>query len=165
MLDTLKQPQTEPMDTTQKPSVTFDSEAHAILATVIVSATSEPNRLHFNAPAVTVPGSGSDGIAATWDILWTLVAGAGLTSVEFTGDGILIPAEGSSLPSGVLNQGANGTIGTSPVSARPDQWMVTIKHKTTFANAFNYTISAQGSNGAQDVHDPTIALVKDPIDG
>ena len=164
MLETLKQPQTELMDTTQKPSVTFDSKAHKILVTVIVSATSESNRLHFDAPFVTVPGSGSDGIAATWDILWTLVAGDGLTSVEFTGDGILIPAEGSFVPSGVLNQ-VNGRIDTLRVSARPDQWMVTLKHKTTFANAVNYTISAQGSNGAQDVHDPTIALVKDPIDG
>jgi hypothetical protein len=160
MLATLERPTTQQLDTTLAPSVIYDSVNHKIHATVIVSQSS-PNNLKFDAPIIGIPGSGSPELTATWDVIWTVVPGSGLDSVNFYGQGILIPADGSDLPAGVIKP-----IPTAPVPDRPDQWTATITHHVGDVNSFGYTMFVQGNGGGKtisDFHDPTIVVTLDPM--
>jgi hypothetical protein len=164
---TLEQPTTAKVNTTLVPSITYDLLSvpnKSIHVTVIVSLSSDdPNHpLHFDAPIFGVPGSGLTGVSSTWDVIWTVAPGSGLDSVFFT-DGILFPADHPEVPDAV-----DLPIHTEAIPCHADQFKATITHHVEEVNSFNYRMFVQGNSGGTltpDSHDPTIAVVSDPIGG
>ena len=150
------------------PMVIFDQENMTIKAIVVVSlATQNGSPLKIQAPLIAVPGPSPLESASSWKVIWTLVPGSGLQSAQFfPGVGIRIPSmTNPDLPNLV-------TISASArVADRPAQWQATISNGVITANSFNYDMVVTGtptniqlSAVTVTVHDPTIAVTKDPLD-
>jgi len=154
------------LETTLEPSVTYDAKNQQIHATVIVSLPQGAGDLVYQTPLIGVPGPGDLGNA--WTVFWKVLPGEGLTSVTFeAGDGIVVPASGTSLPPNV--HASDSQMGSSL-----DEWQITIANTVTGTNSFNYDITCVGipSGPSAEVglkrfttttHDPTIVVTKDPI--
>ena len=149
------------------PVVIFDQDAKTIKATVVISLANQKGLpLRFQAPLIAVPGPLPPEGSSSWTVIWTLVPGSGLQSVVFDPDGgIAIPSSTNPfLPSNVRISGS-GMVG-----GQPAQWQVTVENWVTGANSFNYdldVIATPIDSGLAafrvTVHDPTIAVTKDPI--
>jgi hypothetical protein len=170
MQATMKQTTTDEV-AAPEPTVTYDRETLTINATVV--AFNGPNGLSIHPPVIAVPGSGST-TPVTWTLVWTVVPDPNtLTSVHFEDPGIIIPSATSSLPSAV------SVSGLAAVEGNPStQWHVEITNGCTDANAFSYDVAiGADANGLElsfrtaeqapedRTIDPTIAVVKEPIDG
>jgi hypothetical protein len=163
MTTMLEQLTTAQVATTLVPSVTYNllSEPKSINVTVIVSRSSDSDHpLHFTAPVIGVPGSGSPDIAVTWNVIWTLLPGSGLDSVKFIDPGLQTPALDSVLPEGV------NPISPLQVEGHHDMMQALINHTALSVRSFNYRMFVQGQQGANimpDTRDPTIVVTLDPM--
>jgi hypothetical protein len=143
------------------PTATYDAVNKQISATVIVSYPSlESENATFDTPMIAIPSSVGEEV---WTVTWTLVCGANVQLATFK------PEKGIDTPE-------NPPIGIADLQSRPvpeqaDQWQVSLgNHVEDAANAFKYYINADVKKAGESSskpfhHDPTIAVVTDPIDG
>jgi hypothetical protein len=159
----LEQPATQQVDTPTPtppptPSVTYDSGTSTINATVIVSLGDEQGTFHHHVPAISVPGP----TGGTWTVIWTLEPSGPELSVTFGAGGILIPRLGTSLPDGV---------GIVLFGSAPGQCQFI--NNVTDVNVLHYDLdlNVNDSEGhslkrsTNIIFDPTISVVKEPMDG
>jgi len=139
-----------------------ENSSLTIQANVIVyPPTSAGGQPIIQAPMIAIPGP------ENCVVVWTLVDGSDsipFTRLEFSNDeqkGIGIPsANHPRMPDGV------GISSSSVVDAAPNQWTVTVDNSVTAANTFHYTIFIVydlGNGPLKTSHDPTIAVVPDPM--
>ena len=107
---------------------------------------------------ITLGGTGTIANGATWLVVWTLIAGAGVDSVAFNeSHGICIQTVDKVIP---MSQGL-----VDPSS--PTQWKTLILNNVTETVLVKYSIIGTASVGSDrhDVifHDPTIVVTQDPI--
>ena len=112
------------------------------------SSTSTPNGIDFIAPPVAVKNG-------TWNLIWDLVLDSSLSSAQFSSI-----AFSELIPEGVQ-------VTTGPAVASTTQLTATIKNTVKSVNGFSYTIGVAPTGDVTDavVHDPSIAVVQDPIVG
>ena len=153
MIATMERTTADPVTATD-PTVTYDLLTQQITVTVIVSW---KDKLIVAAPPLSVPGSGTAGGSATWTVLWNLVPDITLKSACFSSKGIEIPTH---IPLGV-------SIRMWEPKLAPEEWQVTIENGVENAGIFSYSLYVTGTLlGGTSVsikHDPTIAVVPDPI--
>ena len=147
------------------PDVTWDQVNNVIYAVVIVlPPTITDGPLVVHAPLIAIPGPLPTEPFSQWTVIWTLVPGEGLNTPQFVDlTGITFPSN-PSLPDRVTIIDKGGK-----VDDRRDQWRAVIQHNVTGANSFNYDIvidpdSADLHASRVTRHDPTIAVIKDPLD-
>ncbi|HEV7505633.1 MAG TPA: hypothetical protein VGS07_12025 [Thermoanaerobaculia bacterium] len=141
----------------QLPAVTFDQENSVINATVIVSPGVLPSTYRHHVSAISaagLPGS-------SWTVNWTLETTCGLVATFKEGGGILIPMP---TPGGVDNLVINHDF-------PPNQRQLTFTNNVLDVNVIRYDfdlIDGEGTKltkAADIIIDPSIAVVRDPIDG
>jgi hypothetical protein len=113
----------------------------------VFASTNTPNGLDFIAPPCAVANG-------TWNLVWDLVLDSSLSSAQFSSLDF-----SPSLPDGV-------EVAIAP-SVSAAQCTATIVNTVTSVNRFNYTIGVAPIENVMDavVHDPSIAVVQDPIVG
>jgi hypothetical protein len=165
MLATIDRP-TE-TKTSSLPGLTFDEENRVINATVTISPGDELGKYHHHVPAMSAAGL----TGSLWTVIWTLEPSAGL-SATFKDPGIVIPKPGTSVPEGVKNRNSMGIFHSGSPETPPAQWQFTFTNEVTDVNVIRYDIDldVQDSGGNPLaphglVIDPTIAVVREPIDG
>lgn len=159
MLANVDQPATR-QETDVIPSVSYDLDQKEIQVKLVCLRTPDNMRFKIQAPMVAVPGRD------VWTMIWTLVYDTGVTAT-FIGGRINAPWPlGAHLPDGVVIQ-------DSKQGPAADQWQCRISYNSPSEDvktaAFHYDIKARFElKGWHDLgcdHDPTIVVVKDPIDG
>jgi hypothetical protein len=159
MLANVDQPATR-QETDLIPSVSYDLDQKEIQVKLICLRT--PDNMHFKiqAPMIAVPGRD------VWTMIWTLVYDTGVTAT-FNEGWIIAPWPlGAHLPDGVVIQDYQQ-------GSAEDQWQCRISYNSPSEDqktaAFHYDIKARfefkGRSYLVCDHDPTIVVVKDPIDG
>lgn len=154
MLDLMEQrpgASADPEPTTPLPTATYDAANKHIWATVIVSRVE--GKTICQAPVLAIPISKDE--SELWTVTWTLVPGENATSATFNPEGIKLM---NGMPDGVMiwQSGA--------VQDQPSQWRASLRNLVTGATSFKYNIDAV-CDTQPFTHDPTIAVVTDPIDG
>lgn len=159
MLATIDQP--AETKTSSLPRVTFNEETRVIHATVTISPGDEPGKYHHHVSPLSAVGRAGE----SWTVIWTLEPSAGL-SATFGDQGIVIPKPGTWVPPGVKHAQSMG------IETQPTQWQFTFTNEVTDVNVIRYDIDLyvfKDSKGPLAPHDliidPTIAVVKDPVDG
>lgn len=159
MLDTL-----EPT-TIDQLGVLYAASGGSIQATLTVSFSSDTG-ISVQSSDITLGGTGVIPNNATWLVVWTIEPGSGVDSVYFNEtDGISIqvqPGDGVT----ILSQ----SLVSDPLRSQTQtQWKAMISNQVTQSVNLNYFIHGIATVGSDHheviVHDPTIAVVKDPIDG
>ena len=151
MLATIDQPAETKMSSLTK--TTFDEENRVIQATVIISHGKKPGTFHHRvSPLSAVGPAGSD-----WTVIWTLEASEGI-SANFVNNGIIIPP----LPGGIRNPRSKKISET--------QAQLTFINNVTDVNVIRYDFDLHVESEAGELQkyliiDPTIAVVKEPIEG
>ena len=153
---------------TDAPSVTYDLVNRKAWARVIVTHAEGAANAEIAAPPISAPKHG------VWIVAWTLVPGPGVHSATFRNQpnekGITVPATLNTL---AVPPGVNA-VESKPVTDEPTKWRVTFKNEVSGVNWFSYGIavdwhSQQPLPGVAPrtltVHDPTIVVATDPIDG
>jgi len=146
----------------QLPTVTFDQEESTINATVIISPGDEPGTYRHHVSALSAAGP----TGSLWNVIWTLAPTTGL-SATFKNDGLIIPKPGTPLPAGVYN------ININRLDLSASQRQLTFTNNVTDVNVVRYDLDldVRDSEGktlarfANIIFDPTIAVVKEPMDG
>jgi hypothetical protein len=151
-------------DASNLPRVTFDREGHVIQATVILSRGKDPDSFHHDVyPLSAVGRTGSN-----WTVIWTLAPSAGV-SAYFIGKGI-VP---KSVPKGVDDHHSE-IYPPGSSQAQPTQWQLSFTGNVTDVNVIRYDLELHVQDTERNVKlkrskdiviDPTIAVVKDPVDG
>jgi hypothetical protein len=144
------------------PSVSYEKATH-IEATVIVfppeTAGGQPI---FDVDPITIPGSGSSGGPAYSVLILKLVKGTDdLATLEFKNPGLTVPV----LPVGfkVLNEVI--------LDATAKKRLVLIENSVTELTTFtyniliNFSLTSRPEKMFQALHDPTIVVATEPIDG
>lgn len=165
----------EPTNNTQvslpEPTVIYDltkpldkNSALTIRANVIVyPPTIAGDQPIIETPMITIPGRPENCV-----VIWTLVDGSDsnlhFTRLEFSNDeqpGIVIPsANQPHMPDAIV------ILSSSVVDGVPNQWRVEVKNNVISANSFSYSIFVLydlGNGPSNIIHDPTIAVVPDPM--
>jgi hypothetical protein len=150
MLATIDQP--AETKTSSLTKTTFDEENRVIQATVIISQERGKFR-HRVSPLSAVGPAGS-----YWTVIWTLEASEGI-SANFVKNGIII----SPSPPGGIHK-------PQPTKISETQAQLTFTNNVTDVNVIRYKfdVHAESESGKLQEHliiDPTIAVVKDPVDG
>jgi hypothetical protein len=157
MIATMEKKTVDPVTATD-PTITYDLPTRKISVTVIVSWSDQLDQLVVEAPPLSVPGSGTTGEPATWTVLWTLQPDSTLESASF--ENIELPAQSSEMPPGV-------SVLMSEQGTSPAEWQVTIENSVANAGRFSYnlhiTYKPTGGILGSLTHDPTIAVVPEPI--
>jgi hypothetical protein len=157
-----------PLGAGDTPHVTWDPINHEILANVIVlPPKTAGGPLVVHAPLIAIPGPLPTKEKSQWTVIWTLVPGEGLNTPHFAdGRGITLPSQKyPSLPDEVKIFDKGGK-----VQNRPDQWQAVIENGVIAANSFQYDIVIDPHPADLGLairvtrHDPTIAVIKDPLD-
>lgn len=154
MLATIDRP-TE-TKTSSLPRVTFNEEIRVIHATVTISPGDESGKYHHHVSPMSAAGP----TGSLWTVIWTLEPSAGLSAI-FKDPGIV----SKSVPAGVKNANSMG------IETQPTQWQFTFTNEVTDVNVIRYDIvlDVKDSKGPLTPHrltiDPTIAVVREPIDG
>jgi hypothetical protein len=139
-----------------------DSFGGSIIQATLTVSFSPATGIAVQASDITLGGTGVIPNNATWLVVWTVEPGSGVDSVSFNEtDGISIqiqPGDGVT----ILSQ--------SPVGDPPQtQWKAEISNQVTQSVILGYFVHGTAIAGSDHheviVHDPTIAVVKDPIDG
>jgi len=145
------------------PQTTIDQtdalEPTVINATVNVSLGAEPGTYHHEVAALSAAGSPG----SQWKVIWTITASPGL-SVLFNNPGIIVPKPGTSLPGGVQDI---KVLGLSPTEQQLE-FTHAVKDVNVIRYDFDFEVTDTGSNKltrANLIFDPTIAVVKEPMDG
>jgi hypothetical protein len=144
------------------PQTTIDQtdalEPTVIEATVNVSLGADPGTYHHEVAALAAAGSPG----SQWKVIWTVTASPGL-SVFFNTPGIIIPKPGTSLPGGVQVTGISGS---------PTQQQLEFTNNVLDVNVIRYDLDFEVSDTEHNkltranlIFDPTIAVVKEPMDG
>lgn len=142
------------------PPVIFDAKNHTIQATVTISRGEQPGTFrHRVDPLSAVGPAGSN-----WTLTWILEPSEGI-SANFVGQGIIVPKPDTRLPDGV------DRVLSSVIS--PTQGQLTFTHNVSDVNVLRYDLDLDIRDTdnhplerAKDiVIDPTISVVKEPIDG
>lgn len=158
MLATIDRP-TE-TKTSSLPRVTFNEETRVIHATVTISPGDESGKYHHHVSPMSAAGP----TGSLWTVIWTLEPSAGL-SATFKDPGIVIPKPDTWVPPGVKDAKSMG------IETQPTQWQFTFTNEVTDVNVIRYDIvlDVKDSKGPLTPHrltiDPTIAVVREPIDG
>lgn len=133
-------------------TATFDEENRVIQATVIISPGKEPGTFHHRvSPLSAVGPAGSD-----WTVIWTLEVSEGI-SANFVNNGIIIPP---SLPGGIRNP--------VPKKISETQAQLTFTNNVTDVNVIRYDFDLHFASEKIQKHliiDPTISVVKEPLEG
>ena len=165
MLATIDRP-TE-TKTSSLPGVTFDEENRVLHATVTISPGDELGKYHHHVSPMSAAGP----TGSSWTVIWTLEPSAGL-SATFKDQGIVIPKPGTSVPHGVKNPNSMGIFPPGLQGTLPTQWQFTFTNEVTDVNVIRYDIDldvkdSEGNPLAPHslTIDPTIAIVREPIDG
>lgn len=136
------------------PTVMYDSAGKVITAEVVV-AQSAAGEILISAPPVTIP-------AGDWTVRWALMVSTSGLIASFASPGVVLP---QTLPRGVTR--------LATASDLKGGWAAQFKNEVAKAESFNYeividSVSSSGSHKGQihvtTFHDPTIAVVKDPVD-
>jgi hypothetical protein len=153
--------------TSSLPRVTFDAENKVINATIAIFPGDEPGKYHHEVSALSAAGPKD----SKWKVIWTLEPSTGLKAT-FKDVGIKIPKPGTTLPEGVLNHNSTGIFLSGPLETPPAKWQFTFTNGVTDVNVIRYDIhlDVQDSGGNPLAPhsltiDPTIAIVREPIDG
>lgn len=140
----------------QLPTVTFDEEELVINATVIISPGGQPGTYRHHVAALSAAGP----TGSVWTVIWTLET-VGPIEVKFPeGGGIDI----TSLPGAVHLQ-------TTTPDLQPNQRHITFTNNVSDVNVIRYDLvltDLQGNpltKAADIIIDPTITVVKEPVDG
>ena len=140
----------------QLPTVTFDEEGLVINATVIISPGDLPGTFRHHVAALSAAGP----TGSLWTVIWTLET-VGAIEVEFQeGGGIEI----TSLPDLVQLE-------PTTLDLQPNQRHLTFTNNVLDVNVIRYDFVLTDLRGnplrkaADIIIDPTIAVVKEPIDG
>ncbi len=144
------------------PNTVYDVDLKQITATVIVSFPSLDSKdPRLAIPGICVPGPGPGNPPANWTVIWTLVPGQNCSSATFQStEGIKLPPD--DMPGRVFKRGS------SPDGS--DKWTVKLENGAESANSFKYVMNIEAVKKLDSQprffsHDPTIAVVTDPIDG
>ena len=150
------------------PGLTFDAENKVINATIAIFPGDKPGKYHHEVSALSAAGP----TGSNWTVVWTLEPSPGLTATFRQDDGIKIPKPGTSMPPRVLNPDSTGIFLHGSPGAPPAHWQFTFTNEVTDVNVIRYDIhlDVQDSEGNPLAPhsltiDPTIAVVKEPIDG
>jgi len=147
------------------PTITFDCANKQIAATVILTFDPIVGDLVAQTPLIAIPGSGT-GEPLAWTVLWQVMPNlATLQSASFISD--FQGVELGSTPPGITIL-TSGPVSPSEPGQSPTQWKVRFQNRVAGANSFNYTLFLQGTRIDEPEprflrHDPTIAVVPEPI--
>lgn len=143
--------------TSSLPRVTFDEENRVIHATVTISR-DESGKYHHRVSPMSAAGP----TGSSWTVIWTLEPSAGLKAT-FRDPGIVK----MSVPEGVKNRNL-----MKIVDSVPPQWQFTFTNEVTDVNVIRYnidlnveTLEGNSLTPHRLIIDPTIAVVREPIDG
>ena len=146
----------------QLPTATLDEEGSVINATVIISPGDEPGTYRHHVSALSAAGPTD----SHWTVIWTLETTGfppGSSPIFREGGGIIVPRQGTFLPDGV-------ELITTDLELLPNQRHLTFSNHVADVNVIRYDFDlVQGglplTKSADIIIDPTIAVVKEPIDG
>lgn len=138
------------------PTVFHDFVNHIITAKVMVALPSGADLPTISAPPITVP-------SGTWTVNWDFVVTTPGPIVKSARIVLSTARPARPLPLKVIVN--------SSAAVSPQRWALQLQNDVSDANAFNYKIAIVwqlGQNGQiheiTTFHDPTIAVVKDPLD-
>ena len=136
-----------------KAAVVYDSQNFEISATFVVSLAPGQEDASIQTAPITVP-------AGTWTLRWNLIPGSGVTTAIFPLQDGIVPRP--PVPPNVSVDSSQ----RNPDKAT--QWVLELTNQVVSVNSFNYDILINWSSGSNAllrhlVHDPTIAVTKDPI--
>lgn len=143
-----------PVSNSLLPMVMYDSAGEVIRVEVIVAQSPDAKTITISAPPIIIP-------LGKWEVRWELTVNTPGLVASFAKTGIILPA---TLPRGVarMEEFSSETL-----------WTVVFENKVTSVNSFNYVIGIDSVTGTGNhkskvhvttFHDPTIAVVKDPVD-
>ena len=148
------------------PGVSFDEEHRTINATIAIFPGDKPGKYHHRVSALSAAGPNG----SLWTVIWTLEPSPGLSATFRKDNGIHIPKPGTPMPEGVKQHNSVG-IFQSP-EAPPVQWQFTFTNGVTDVNVIRYDIHLEVRDSAGNplaphslTIDPTIAVVREPLDG
>lgn len=143
-------------------TVTYDPAQKTIAIEVIASLPTGASDLELEVSPVTVPRD-------TWTLIWDLVVTTPGLNVDFSDPGIILPLESPQKPQQV-------TVVSLPASDGAGRWTAQLRNDGSDIAEFRYDIASDwflidSADPAVDpivktkhiCHDPTIALVKEPI--
>jgi hypothetical protein len=139
--------------------VTFDEDDSVINATVIVTRGDAPGTFRHHVPAISAAGPNGSNVT----VIWTLSPGDGL-SVDFVNEGIIIPKPGLAMPDGIDDV-------SIPLALSATKRQVTFTNNVSDVNVIRYDFDLEVNDAghplvrADLVFDPTIAVVKEPVEG
>jgi hypothetical protein len=149
---------TEPASKTSAgmiPTVMYDSVNNVIIVEVVVAQSPRAGKILISAPPVTIP-------TGRWTVSWELMVSTSGLIASFANPGIVLP---TTLPPSVT------CLATTSVSE--GRWTAQFDNEVVNVESFHYeigidSVSNTGTHRGQ-IHvmtyqDPTIAVVKDPID-
>jgi hypothetical protein len=144
------------------PQTTIDQtdalEPTVINATVNVSLGDAPGTYHHEVAALSAAGS----TGSQWKVIWTVTASPGL-SVFFNTPGIIVPKPGRLRPAGVHDIGISGSSTQQQL-----EFTNNVMDVNVIRYDFDFEVTDTGRNKltrARLIFDPTIAVVKEPMDG
>ena len=154
----------EPTKIDQLPTVTSDQNPSVINATVTISLGDAPGTYRCDVPPLSA--AGRNGLP--WTVIWTLVTTSPHLSATFKDSGIIIPV----IPGGIGNP---QSMGISPLpGSNPTMWQLNFTNNVLDVNVIRYkldldvkdtTMGESLKRSTSIIVDPTIAVVKEPIDG
>lgn len=141
-------------------TVTYDPAQKTIAIEVIASLPTGTSNLELEASPVTVPRD-------TWTLIWDLVVTTPGIRVDFSDPGIILPLESPQKPHQV-------TVVSLPASDGAGRWTAQLRNDGSDTAELSYDIAVDLIDSADSAvdpivktthirHDPTIALVKEPI--
>ncbi len=176
MIATIEEPMTIQATTDDAsdflPSLRYDLGQGKVFVRVIVTHSKGEQDAKIMAPPISIPARD-----ARWEVTWELIAGAGVSSVTFIDSpstkGIMIPAteKPRNPPPEVTG------IESVSVTGERTKWRVRLKNKVSDANWFNYSLAIdwypslgvavpdRRTGRVMVIHDPTIAVTSDPVEG
>jgi len=173
MLATTSRPTTVQLATAElstEPSVTFELEEKRIVARLIVSFAEGAGNADVAAPLITIPGP----FGQEWTVIWILERGPHVTSATFRNEpnkqGITIPASVNQQP---LPQNLH-ILQSEQVPDEPTKWRIKFKNEVSQPGQFNCDVAVIWNSDIPIsplasrivvIHDPTIMVASEPIDG
>ena len=131
-----------------------------LYVTVNVSPGATPGTYHHDVASLSAAGQ----TGSSWTVIWTLETNDQNLSLNFNGDGIIVPKPGRKMPEAVDD------IQASKLSSTRSK--LTFTNNVVDVNVIRYdldfTVTDSGGAGltrANFIFDPTIAVVQEPIDG
>ena len=148
--------QRPPVPAATIPMVMYDSVNRVITVEVVVTQSPDDREVTISAPPVAIP-------SGTWTVSWELVVSptAGFAA-SFAQTGIILPETLPPLVTSLVEPSGSGM-----------RWTAQFKNEVLDVEAFHYDVGIDSSSGTgkrraplhlTTLHDPTIAVVKDPKD-